>query len=1289
MNRKSLHNERKLARALRPRAEWRVLPAAFLATLLALPLNAAVIIPGDPLASGVRVAPNVMFILDDSGSMEWENINNGDISAVTGSGSFSDGPDSGGLTAGNTGDYTDNVGNSKMYDQNYSTNTLYYNPTVKYEPWFNSTGIRLSGGTSYTSAYSDANFVAYTGVENSTTSASTNLSSATRTFYAPKAEGYTTAQLSNIANYYRFQILPNGKIYRSEWLSYSSANTPATVTTGTLTVNASAAKNGYSSGFTVATPANTTALSFSASHATAKKYNLYSKSGSVYSGSGAACSDTNTSSVNKSCTVSSPASSTTYYANIKETNVAAISNVTISYSMTDYAAVAATGCDITTSGYGWRDCSENTPVVPDTANGGTMQRTADDEKTNFATWYSYYRTRIKTAKGGAAEAFNTQGNKVRVGFRSLHQNGPANNNDNPDYNIPVQDGNDGRFVNNDGTNGNPSTTSRSRWFNRLFRANSNNGTPLQSVLDGAGQYFQGTAASGPYGPEATANQLSCRQNFTVLTTDGYWNGGTVATGTGGDGNNGSTITNGPAAADGGVAVGNLDYKTYQYTQALPYKDSNTNTLADVAMKYWKTDLRTDLANNVPSEYSKVAGENDQIDRDPAFWQHVVTFTISIGLKAKSGLSSVSEVTTATTWAAPGDDDVDNIDDLLHAAVNGRGTFVAAASPQSFADGLEAALAKISERTASFSNVGATSSTELKTGAMIFSASYVSGTWTGLLRAENALTGAEVWKTTNVGSFPSYATRNIYTRGGSLTGGVGAGGTGGGTTFPTAQQTAALVRTGGPANYEVTGADNASYIKGNKTKEGTAPGKLRPRSTLLGDIVDSSPAYVTDTDTVYIGANDGMLHAFNAANGQELFAYIPGIINFGNLADLSRRDYDHRWFVDGPIAITPKAMSPDGTKNILVGSLGRGGKGVYALDVTNPGSFGSSDVKWERSSTSATPASDNMGLVLGAPVLAKVRNGSSTSAVVMGNGINSGSDKAALIVLNMDDGTVIREIPTDNTTSNGLFAPTGIYAADGKTLVYAYAGDLQGNVWKFDLTSSAPGSWSAKKIFHAEKTAGTPQPITGGIASAVDPRTNKRWVLFGTGSFLTAADGNDMGANKQSMYGVIDDITTGSAYTRSDLTARTVTAGTGADAGERYFQDLTNLTNKGWYVDLPNGGERIVQNAQMDGSYLVTASMIPSGNSCADASGSGYINAITPFPDMLASSKSYFDLDGVGGTDDAGTAGKPTGSIKTNGIPTLPLLLPGQGRYGTADGVGKYGKGRPEWNRVSWRELRED
>lgn len=1269
MKRKSPLSERKLVRALRQRAQWGVLPAAFLATLLGLPVNAAVTIPGDPLASGVRVAPNILFILDDSGSMAWENINNRDINTVTGSGGFSDGPNSNGVDAGNTGDFTDATGNGVMYDQSYTTNTLYYDPATIYEAWYGPTGNRLTGGVSFDAAFTSTNYVDFTGVEANTSSSTIDLSLANRTFYAPKLAGGSAAYHSNIGNYYRFRFIPGGsRMLRAEYAQVAVTNgspsiSPASGTTsGSTIVNRTtgAVAPGRAVEFTINN-------SSSGSGTRSLNYWVISPSG------GTVCSGTAAEAGSAVCTV--PLTEAGAYTLRVQRSGDTASNRTYSFS-----ARTSSSCDgsFSAGSWGWVNCAEQTPEIPDYVNGGTTHRTLAAEQINFATWYSYYRTRIKAAKGGAAEAFNTQGNKVRLGYRSLHQNGSTN------YNIPVTDGNDGRFVNNDGTNGNPVTTSRSVWFNRLFRASAANGTPLPTTLDAAGAYFQNNTASGPYGPEPTASQLSCRQNFSILTTDGYWNTNAAPSGTDGDDANGSVITNGLPAAD-------PNYKVYQYKKPAPYPDGVGRSLADVAMKYWKTDLRGDMTNNVPSEYSKVAAENDLVGRDPAFWQHMVTFTISIGLKTVSGLSSVNEVTAATTWPTaaqldtgnPSNDTAYRLDDLLHAAVNGRGTFVSASNPQAFADGLEAALSKISERTASFSNVGATSSTQLTANAKIFSASYVSGRWTGLLRAESAISPyGELWKTTNTGTFASHGSRNIITRGGTLSGGVGGTGTGGGASFPTAQQTAVLVRTGGPANYEVSGADNAAYIRGDQSKEGATPGKLRTRTTLLGDIVDSSPAYVSDTDTVYIGSNDGMLHAFDAANGKELFAYIPGIINFGKLADISRRDYDHRWFVDGPIAISPRELSPDGTKNILVGTLGRGGKGVYALDVTNPTSFGSTNVKWERN---ASP-SNHMGMVLGAPILAKVRNGTSTSAVVLGNGINSGSDTAALIVLNMDDGSVIREIPTDGITNNGLFAPTGVYAADGVTLAYVYAGDLQGNVWKFDLRSTSPGAWTAKKIF----AAGATQPITSGIATALDPRTGKTWVLFGTGSFLTAADANDMAENKNSMYGVIDDITTGSAYTRSDLTTRTVTAD---GAGERYFQDLSGAMmagKKGWYVDLPDKGERIVQNTQIEGSYMVTASMMPSGNSCADASGSGYINAITPFPDMTSvNGRSYFDLDGDGNTDDTGTSGKPTGSFKTNGIPTLPLLLPGQGRYGTADGVGRYDKGRPAWNRVSWRELRKD
>lgn len=1269
MNRNALPFERKLTRALRQRPEWRVLPAAFLATLLALPVNAAVTIPSDPLASGVRVAPNILFILDDSGSMAWENINNSEVTSLTGT-NFSDNAGKNGIGDGYEDDLTDETNNNRVYEQTYTTNTLYYNPFVDYQPWMNANGNRLTGGTDYNDAYSSNNYVDYSGVESNSSSGQINLSNNTRTFHAPKDPSQSgSTYLSNIANYYRYQIIAGGAdVVRSEWGQVTDSGWIAlSVSPGSGNVSSS----NVNVHTLAAVPAGARLyLQMQSTNSRHARYDLRNPSGGVV------CTLQFGDSETRYCDLPSTLAGA-YTLEVRDGNPdsnAAYYQLSAWYRTTNR-------CGNGSGSYDWIDCTSNRPDIPNASGTGTTQRSVADEKTNFATWYSYYRSRTKSAKGGAAEAFNTLGNRVRVGYRTIHNRS--------NFNIPVQDGNDGRFVNNDGTNGNPATTSRSVWFNRLFNANANDGTPLQRALDDAGQYFSGNAASGPYGPEATANQLSCRQNFSILTTDGYWNTSTINTDNDshGDGYNGSVITNGPAAADGGVAVTDSKYKTYQYKKPAPYKDSNSNTLADVAMRYWKRDLRTDLANNVPSDYSKVAGYNDQVGRDPAFWQHMVTFAISIGLKAKSGLSSVEEVTAATTWEAPGYDDSDNVDDLLHAAVNGRGTFVSASSPQAFADGLAAALSKIEERTAAFSNVGASDTTQLNNGTLIFTASYVSARWTGLLRAENAVTGVEVWKTTDAGKFAAHGSRKVITRGGSLTGGVGGTGVGGGAAFPTSAQETALARTGGPANFAVTGANNASYIKGSTALAGSSPGQLRVRSTVMGDVVNSSPAYVADSHTVFVGANDGMLHAFDAATGIERFAYIPGIINFGHLADISRGDYEHRWFVDGPIAISPKTMSPDGAKNILVGALGRGGRGLYALDVTSPSTFAASNVKWERRSTNATAASDNMGMVLGMPILAKVR-GSVSSAVVAGNGVNSGSDKAVLLVLNMDNGDVIREIATDNTTGNGLFAPTGIYAADGKTLVYAYAGDLQGNVWKFDMTSSTPSAWTAKKIFHAEKTTGTPQPITGGIASAVDPRTNKRWIFFGTGSYLTAADGNDTGTNKQSMYGVIDDITAGSAYTRSDLTSRSVTAD--SSGNERYFQDLASNTTKGWYVDLPGRGERIVQNAQIDGSYLVTASMMPSGDSCADAAGAGFINAITPFPDMAAGNKSYFDLDGDGNTDDAGTSGKPTGSVKTEGMPTLPLLMPGTLRYQTsAAGGGSLPKGIPQWNRVSWRELRND
>jgi type IV pilus assembly protein PilY1 len=1230
------------------------MPAAFLATLLALPVSAGITIPDQPLTTGNRVAPNILFILDNSGSMAWANMNNQDISELTGPGSFRSGPDivdydrrgnpvyADGISNG-TDITPETAGNSAMYMQNYVTNSQYYNPATNYQPWVMPNGNRMSGGTSYTSVYSSNHYVTYSSA--GTSGGSKDLSSKTQTFYVPRNTANASATyLANVSNYYRFQILSGGGgIVRGEYgqIIETSSNLVVNPSTGT---NYGASSNTHSIASVLSGGKLVVNIT---SSLRSTLYWVRDPSG------GNVCSGQVDQGGTQSCSINSTVagSYSVYTKRWNNTN----SNATYSLVAT---FTTSNSCDGVAGGsYGWINCTSATPIG----------RTEAAEKVNFATWYSYYRTRIKSAKGGASEAFSGLGNKVRVGYRSLH---PDNNSSiSPNMNIPVGSG-DGRFV--DDNTVSPAISNRSTWYNRLFAAYASNGTPLQSVLDDAGQYFQSSSSSGPYGPESGSDQLSCRQNFTILTTDGYWNGGTA--GSGNVDNTAGSLIKGPTST------------SYQYSPVSPYKDANSSTLADVAMKYWVTDLRTEnyMGNTTSPNNNNVPTS----DADPAFWQHMVTFTISIGLKTTQGWSSIDDVTANPTWNdpdgnPPGNDQPANIDDLLHAAVNGHGQFVAASSPAVFTEGLNRALATITQRTSSFSNV-TTNSTSLNTGAQVFSASYVSGVWTGGVKAQSVSrtgVGALSWTAT----IPAVSTRRIFTANGT----VGQAGTSG-ATFPTSSQVSALDNSGvGPANYEVSGSDNAAYIKGDATKEernGVSNLRNRP-TTVLGDIVNSSPAYVpggsagdgSTAGTVYVGANDGMLHAFNAANGQELFAYVPNILDFSGLKQLSRGDYDHKFFVDGPIVVSPRTLTTG--QNVLVGALGRGGKGLYALDVSAPASFGTTSFMWERKDTPL----NNMGNVVGAPILAQVRNGSPVPAVVLGNGPNSTNDKAVLVVMNLSDGSVIREVATDNTTGNGLFAPLGVYAADGKTLIYAYAGDMKGNIWKFDLRSTTPSAWSATKIFHAEKTSGSPQPITGGLASAIDTATNKRWIFFGTGRFMTNDDANDKTTYAQSMYGFIDD---GGSYTRSNLTARNITV----SGDYRYFEDKASLpsTSKGWYVDLPGKGERIVQDVQIDNNYMVSASMIPEGDAC-DASGSGYLNAIDAFTGT-SGGKSYFDLDKNGSTDDTDAGGNPVGSVNLGvGMPTRPVLLPGVGVVDGSAGVGagSFGKQIMSWQRVSWREIRSD
>ena len=448
--------------------------------------------------------------------------------------------------------------------------------------------------------------------------------------------------------------------------------------------------------------------------------------------------------------------------------------------------------------------------------------------------------------------------------------------------------------------------------------------------------------------------------------------------------------------------------------------------------------------------------------------------------------------------------------------------MSAAKPDEFLKALKAAFATITERTSSYSNI-ATSSTSLDTDTHVFSASYRAGKWYGSLEAR-AVSASGVASTASwTASIPAWSSRKVFTFDGSA-----------GATFPTSGQTTALGRTG-EFNYPVTGTANANYLKGDRTKEGIGDDNLRERISVLGDIVNSSPVYVKQgsTETVYVGANDGMLHAFDASNGQERFAYVPGLLSMDRLGTLSSPDYEHKFFVDGPLVVSGTGLT--GGQNILVGTLGRGGKGLFALDVTNPADFSASNVKWERAETDG----EHMGLVLGKPILG---NWKGTNAVIFGNGPNSKNEKAVLVVLNLNDGSVIKEINTgegSTTAPNGLFAPTGVYGADGKSLVYVYAGDLQGNVWRFDVSAG-----TATRLFTTP--GGAAQPVTSRVTVGYHPTTRKRWVFFGTGRFLTSGDATSGGSGTQSLYGFVDSgalLTTSSLEERNSPVAATVTGST--------------------------------------------------------------------------------------------------------------------------------------------------
>jgi len=942
-------------------------------------------------------------------------------------------------------------------------------------------------------------------------------------------------------------------------------------------------------------------------------------------------------------------------------------------------------------------------VSSNSGPGGT------DERENFANWYSYYRIRILTAKTaiGRALAGISEPSNYRIGFTTHSYTGTSSSSNSfqpiDDFCAAV-----------------PGCDQRTNVFSKLYGASASGGTPLRAALSKVGRIYAGKLGADPV-------QYSCQQNFSILTTDGFWNGdeGYRMDGTSEIGNQDGQVAK--PMWDGGSGSVQVDtYKRYFYsnskcgkgsikskeqrmtvstpidpagpvnesawTDVTGYSSCYTGTvpspnpsvrelvssevvaasggfpdsLADVAMYYYQTDLRTSALGNCTG--STVGGKTYQVcennvpgaGADKASHQHMTTFTLGLGIDGtleycenydSGGCTDFEALKQGTkNWPNPMDkEDLHRVDDLWHAAVNGRGKYFSAKSPETLASGIQKALSGVSARTASAA-AAATSNLEPVAGDnYAYVAMYTTVDWDGDITAREidlsvgTVSDTVVWSA-QAGLDAEVAaasdTRTIYfNKGGSL-----------GSFTPgnlAAQKTANYFQPG-PTNpmgqlsqYPgLTSSEQAQatqdsiigFIRGQTQHEdesGNTWKLYRDRKHALGDIVNGAPVYVrkppftysddnyakfaennkTRQSVVYAGGNDGMIHAFNGDTGEELWAYIPTAVipQLYKLADKSYSN-NHRFYVDGPVVVGD--ICPSGScnanqwKTILVGGLGKGGRAYYALDITDPAN---PKLLWEFADT-------NLGYSFGNAVITKV---SGQWVVIVASGYNNaspGDGKGRLFVLKASDGSKLAEIVTDNAVTdpsksgiakiNNWVSSTNL---DNSTQ-HVYGGDLDGNVWRFDVVAQ-----TVTKITTVGKGDAPTQPITTKpeLAEVKIGGTPRRVILIGAGKYFGTSDVGS--TERMSLYAIKDDLTSppyGNFRGRTDVVVQDLSG----DIGTRQLSYSAMAPDKiGWYMDFDvKDGERVNVDPKYQMGWWVVPSNIPDPNVC-NVGGTSWLYFVDPWP----------------------------------------------------------------------------
>jgi type IV pilus assembly protein PilY1 len=934
--------------------------------------------------------------------------------------------------------------------------------------------------------------------------------------------------------------------------------------------------------------------------------------------------------------------------------------VQISSSVSAYTAPG-----VTTKGVARSDCA-----------GSTCTYT--EEMINYSNWWAYYRTRMQSMKTAASQAFKALDSRYRVGLVTI-------NSSSSNY-LAIAP-----FDN----------SQKQSWYTKLFAVTASGGTPLRTALSSVGRHFAGKKTLGNDDPM----QYACQTNFTLLTTDGYWNDSAS-----------------PVKINGSTAIGNNDGGTTPRPQ---FDSSNkSNTLADVTKYFYDTDIRdSSLSNCNGALGTSVCGTADDYAK-----QNMVVMTLGLGIDGtlvytedyKSQLyGDFKDVTLGNkNWPDPtANEDGTRIDDLWHAAVNANGTYYSASNPQLLRESLAKGLSEIKSVQGASAAAAASSLTPVSGDNFQYVASYQTVKWVGNLEARtvntNSLETSEtaLWCVENVTATacatPAVETRitgngstAIYCKttssnqstcdssGGVLGSVLGTSETAScyvevpgsctgrlqsqvasnsrkiyfnlnnSLTSFTADNLPALHRTALNSGYlalsqmqglpasdpKITDANKVNklvdYLRGNKTYEDmslntVAANRLfRERQATLGDISQSAPIYSKVSNAAYldsnykafkdaaanrlpavfVGANDGMLHAFNANTGDELWAFIPtpAIANLANLADKEYGANYHTNFMNGnpvieDVCVSGCAGSGAVWKTILVSGLSGGGRGYFALDVTNPAA---PVLLWE-----VTPLIlgiySNIGYTFGNPSVTKMQDG--RWVVLVTSGYNNGT-----YLRKLNDGTFVNNSPAGDgggylyvldastgallkilSTGEGNAAnPSGLARVatfvdqifENNTAVKVYGGDLNGNIWRFDINTGA-----VTKIATLRDSSGNVQKVT------TQPELGKidknSVVIVGTGKFLEAADLTNTPQN--SVY-TFKDSGQSSAIGRSQLVAQAMSSDRKVTAAKVNFD-----TGYGWVIDFP-AGERINLDPLLLNGFIVMPSLVPNSVACSGA-GYGWFN----------------------------------------------------------------------------------